>query len=76
MTFPLPDAHGRFGPYGGRFVPETLMSALEELEAAYHAAQLDAAFAARDADRGPEPELSGPRPGGLLSGLQPLVIVD
>ena len=44
MTFPLPDAHGRFGPYGGRFVPETLMSALEELEAAYHAAQLDAAF--------------------------------
>ena len=44
MTFSLPDAHGRFGPYGGRFVPETLMSALEELEAAYHAAQLDAAF--------------------------------
>ena len=40
----LPDERGRFGPYGGRFVPETLMSGLEELEAAYHAAQLDAAF--------------------------------
>jgi len=38
-------------------------------------AQLDAEFAARDADRGPEPELSRPRPDGPLSGLQPLVIV-
>jgi uncharacterized protein YndB with AHSA1/START domain len=38
-------------------------------------AQLDAEFAARDADRGPEPELIGPRPDGPLSGLQPLVIV-
>ena len=34
-------------------------------------AQLDAKFAAREADRGPEPELSEPRPGGLLSGLSP-----
>ena len=33
--FEGPDAQGRFGPYGGRFVPETLMPALEELEAAY-----------------------------------------
>ena len=31
-----PDATGRFGPYGGRFVPETVIPALEELEAAYH----------------------------------------
>jgi len=31
----LPDRHGRYGPYGGRFVPETLMPALLELEAAY-----------------------------------------
>ena len=37
-------------------------------------AQLDAAFAARDADRGPEPELVGPRPGGPLSGLPPLLM--
>jgi hypothetical protein len=38
-------------------------------------AQLDSELAAREADRGPEPELIGPRPDGILSGLQPLVIV-
>jgi len=38
-------------------------------------AQLDAELAARDGDPGPEPELIRPRPGGLLSGIQPLVIV-
>jgi Protein of unknown function (DUF2652)/Polyketide cyclase / dehydrase and lipid transport len=38
-------------------------------------AQLDAALAARDADRGPEPELAVPNPDGPLAGLQPLVIV-
>ena len=32
---------GRFGPYGGRYVPETLMAALEELEAAYENAKQD-----------------------------------
>ena len=37
---------GHFGPFGGRFVPETLMPALEELESAYRAAQLDEAFQA------------------------------
>jgi tryptophan synthase beta chain len=35
---------GRFGPYGGRYVPETLMAALEELEAAYEIAKADAEF--------------------------------
>ena len=35
---------GRFGAYGGRYVPETLMAALEELELAYAAAQADPAF--------------------------------
>jgi tryptophan synthase beta chain len=35
---------GRFGVYGGRYVPETLMAALEELEAAYSEAQADPAF--------------------------------
>jgi tryptophan synthase beta chain len=35
---------GRFGAYGGRYVPETLMAALEELEQAYAAAQADPAF--------------------------------
>ncbi len=40
----LPDKHGRFGPYGGRFVPETLMPALLELEQAYVKASRDRAF--------------------------------
>jgi len=40
----LPDAHGRFGAYGGRFVPETLVPALDELEAAWRAARADPAF--------------------------------
>ncbi len=46
----MPNNHragkGRFGPYGGQFVPETLMSCLEELEAAYAAACADEQFAA------------------------------
>ncbi|MBI5768227.1 MAG: tryptophan synthase subunit beta [Verrucomicrobia bacterium] len=40
----LPDAGGHFGRYGGVFVPETLMTALEELGAAYDAARKDPAF--------------------------------
>ncbi len=40
----LPDAQGRFGPYGGRFVPETLMHPLMELEAEYFRAQHDPEF--------------------------------
>jgi tryptophan synthase beta chain len=40
----MPDAEGHFGPYGGRFVPETLMEPLRELEAAYAAARADPAF--------------------------------
>src|ERR1700678_3723303 len=40
----LPDAQGHFGPYGGRFVPETLMHPLQELEAEYFRAQKDPAF--------------------------------
>jgi tryptophan synthase beta chain len=40
-----PDAAGHFGPYGGRYVPETLMEPLRELEAAYAAARADPAFA-------------------------------
>ena len=43
-TSPMPDAMGHFGRYGGRFVPETLMVALEELEAAYRRAKADEAF--------------------------------
>jgi tryptophan synthase beta chain len=40
----MPDARGHFGPYGGRFVPETLMHPLRELEAEYFRAQKDPAF--------------------------------
>ena len=40
----LPDARGHFGPYGGMFVPETLMSALDELTAEYQRAKNDPAF--------------------------------
>jgi tryptophan synthase beta chain len=40
----MPDAQGHFGPYGGRFVPETLMHPLRELEAEYFRAQKDPAF--------------------------------
>ena len=38
---PLPDARGRFGEFGGRFVPETLIPALQELEVAWTAARAD-----------------------------------
>src|ERR1051326_2896755 len=41
---------GRFGPYGGRYVPETLMVPLLELERAYEIAKSDHAFQARFAD--------------------------
>ena len=44
-THLLPDERGRFGDYGGKFVPETLMSALAELEAAYDEVADDASFA-------------------------------
>jgi tryptophan synthase beta chain len=40
----LPDSSGHFGPYGGRFVPEALMAALDELEAAYDSAMADPTF--------------------------------
>jgi tryptophan synthase beta chain len=41
-----PNTPGRFGAYGGRYVPETLMAALEELEVAYAEAQVDPEFQA------------------------------
>ncbi|HZL44488.1 MAG TPA: tryptophan synthase subunit beta [Verrucomicrobiae bacterium] len=40
----LPDVHGHFGPYGGRFVPETLMHPLRQLEEEYFRAQKDPEF--------------------------------
>jgi tryptophan synthase beta chain len=41
-----PDAEGRFGDYGGRYVPETLMPLVHELDAAYSTAKADPAFQA------------------------------
>jgi tryptophan synthase beta chain len=41
-----PDAHGRFGDYGGQYVPETLMPLVHELDAAYAAAKADEGFKA------------------------------
>ncbi|NCU17371.1 tryptophan synthase subunit beta [Pallidibacillus pasinlerensis] len=43
-TYTLPDKRGKFGPYGGQFVPELLMPALIELEEAYETAQNDLQF--------------------------------
>jgi tryptophan synthase beta chain len=42
----VPDAAGRFGPFGGRYVPETLIRALDELAVEYDKARQDAAFQA------------------------------
>jgi tryptophan synthase beta chain len=46
MIATQPDAGGHFGPYGGRYVPEVLMSPLEELEHTYAEARQDPAFQA------------------------------
>src|SRR5213596_291012 len=43
-TEKLPDTRGHFGPYGGRFVPETLMHPLQQLEEEYFRAQQDPEF--------------------------------
>jgi tryptophan synthase beta chain len=40
----VPDSHGHFGPYGGMFVPETLVSALNELTTEYERAKTDPVF--------------------------------
>jgi tryptophan synthase beta chain len=40
----VPDRHGHFGPYGGMYVPETLMAPLQELTAEYHRARRDRSF--------------------------------
>ncbi|WP_433377640.1 tryptophan synthase subunit beta [Actinoplanes sp. CA-142083] len=46
----LPDISGHFGRYGGRFVPEALVRALDELDAAYRTAKTDPIFQAEFAD--------------------------
>lgn len=44
MTYNFPDKNGHFNQYGGKFVPETLMSALKELEEAYERSKNDGEF--------------------------------
>jgi len=44
MSYRFPDEHGHFGQFGGRYVAETLMPALLELEQAYRKAQADSSF--------------------------------
>jgi tryptophan synthase beta chain len=46
VTSTMPDQSGHFGPYGGRFVPEALMAALDQLDDAYRAARNDPQFQA------------------------------
>jgi tryptophan synthase beta chain len=50
MTIQLGDFLGHFGQYGGRFVPEALIGALDELEAAHNAAKTDPVFQAELAE--------------------------
>ena len=50
MTIQMGDVLGHFGQYGGRFVPEALISALDELEAAHNAAKTDPVFQAELAE--------------------------
>ncbi len=46
MTTSVPDSTGHFGPYGGRFVPEALVAAIDDLTAAFCQTQADPAFRA------------------------------
>ncbi|MEW6324094.1 MAG: tryptophan synthase subunit beta [Nitrospirota bacterium] len=63
-----PDRRGHFGPYGGRFVPETLMPALLELEKAYLSAKKDRKFQA-ELDRHLRDFVGRPTPLTFAEGL-------
>jgi len=72
----VPDTSGHFGPYGGMFVPETLMTALRELETEYLKAAADPAFQAelsgllKDFCGRPTPLYFAERMTGLLGGAK------
>lgn len=46
-SYAFPDESGRYGDFGGKFIPETLMPALDELEEEYRAARADSGFGTR-----------------------------
>jgi tryptophan synthase beta chain len=76
QMYDLPDNRGHFGPYGGLFVAETLIPALEELKEAYAAAQKDPQFIAefeyelKHYVGRPSPIYHAKRWSGLLGGAQ------
>ena len=76
QMYDLPDARGHFGPYGGTFVAETLIEALDELKRAYAAAKADPAFRAefeyelKHYVGRPSPVYHAKRWSGLLGGAQ------
>jgi tryptophan synthase beta chain len=76
LPYELPDQRGHFGPYGGIFVSETLMHALEELKAVYESCRRDPGFQAefqRDLKHyvgRPSPIYHAARWSGLLGGAQ------
>jgi tryptophan synthase beta chain len=76
MAYHYPDERGHFGPYGGTFVSETLIPALDELREAYAAVQSDPAFRAefeydlKHYVGRPSPVYHAKRWSGLLGGAQ------
>ena len=75
----VPDATGHFGQFGGRFVPEALVAALDELAVAFHSAQADPAFTAeltgllRDYAGRPSPLTGAPKFGARAGGARILL---
>ncbi len=76
QMYDLPDSRGHFGPYGGVFVAETLIHALDELRAAYEHSRTDPQFRAEFAGElkhyvgRPSPIYHAKRWSGLLGGAQ------
>jgi tryptophan synthase beta chain len=75
----VPDPTGHFGPYGGRFVPEALVAAIDDLTAAFHETQADPVFRAelarllRDYTGRPSPLTDAPKFGAHAGGARVLL---
>jgi tryptophan synthase beta chain len=76
---PVPDEHGHWGRYGGRFVPEALVAAIDDLTAAFHQTQEDPEFRAelagllRDYTGRPSPLTDAPKFGKHAGGARILL---